>query len=144
MSWVTQLRSSRFWIWRHISVSSEFMLLNSGTKCFPWTPPKGLPAGNVCGCHHLWWVRLEDDRILVLAFLVRNIFSRGKKKSLCPMVCLWLPSPSPVLKYSIFSPECPEMGGTHMEATPFHCRAKPCCRYLPTHSCNILQSRVWD
>lgn len=47
------------------------------------------------------------------------------------MVCLWLPSPSPILKNSLFSPEWSEMGRTHMEATPCHCRAQPCGRTSP-------------
>ena len=56
------------------------------------------------------------------------------------MTCLWLSSLSPGLKYSIFFPGWPGMGGTRMEATSCHCEAKPCHGCLPSHSCGTLRA----
>ena len=101
-----------------------------------------------------WWERLwlspfvinEHGRVKLVCWLLLpeiSFLEKKKKKALSYGVPSGFFSLI-TLKASISFPGWPGTGGTRMEATSCLCEAKPHHRYLPTHSCSILQSRVWD
>lgn len=89
--------------------------------CTMQLPLDGPMMWNVPGCHHLWWVRLGDGGILVLASLCQEWLSCKKNNNnnncYLPWRAFWLSSPSSVLNYSILSPKWLGMGGMQMRTT---------------------------